>query len=136
MSIITSERAAEIRGELCKEYPGTWLHEYHKAIEAEVLASARLHVLPNTQPVDDLMQACREGWRHADELNQERVRLNAINAKLLTALKRMLASHEDACTGYGEGAADLAREAIAEAEKPTEPVVQHLPADDTEGGAL
>jgi hypothetical protein len=34
---------------------------------------------------------------------------------LLEALQRMLDSHEDACTGYGEGAAEKARAAIAKA---------------------
>ena len=136
MAIVSDERAGEIRGELCKQYPGTWLHEYHKAIEAEVLANARLTILPNQGPIGDLLSACKEGWRHADELEQERLRLNALNAKLLAALKGMVAGHEDACTGYGEGAADLAREAIAECERPAEPSVQHLPSDDTEGGAL
>lgn len=34
---------------------------------------------------------------------------------LLEALKDMLDGHEDACTGYGEGAADKARAAIAKA---------------------
>jgi hypothetical protein len=44
---------------------------------------------------------------------------NAIKAErdeLLEALKDMLDNHEDACTGYGEGAADKARAAIARAE--------------------
>lgn len=36
MSIITPEHAGEIRGRLVEQYGGTWLHEYHKAIEAEV----------------------------------------------------------------------------------------------------
>jgi hypothetical protein len=34
---------------------------------------------------------------------------------LLEALKEMLDNHEDACTGYGEGAAEKARDAIAKA---------------------
>ena len=42
-------------------------------------------------------------------------RLHALNQELLEALKDMLDNHEDACTGYGEGAADKARVAIAKA---------------------
>jgi hypothetical protein len=42
-------------------------------------------------------------------------RLHSINTDLLEALKDMLDGHEDACTGYGEGAADKARAAIANA---------------------
>ena len=42
-------------------------------------------------------------------------RLHAVNTELLEALKDMLDGHEDACTGYGEGAADKARAAIARA---------------------
>lgn len=42
-------------------------------------------------------------------------RLHSVNADLLKALKDMLDGHEDACTGYGEGAADKARAAIAKA---------------------
>lgn len=36
MTIITAERAGEIRGELCEKHGATWLHHYHEAIEAEV----------------------------------------------------------------------------------------------------
>jgi hypothetical protein len=46
----------------------------------------------------------------------EDARLIAAAPDLLEALKEMLDSHEDACTGYGEGAADKARAAIAKAE--------------------
>jgi hypothetical protein len=42
-------------------------------------------------------------------------RLIAAAPDLLEALKDMLDNHEDACTGYGEGAADKARAAIAKA---------------------
>ena len=38
-------------------------------------------------------------------------RLIAAAPELLEALKDMLDGHEDACTGYGEGAADKARAA-------------------------
>ena len=47
-----------------------------------------------------------------DEAN---ARLIAAAPELLEALKDMLDGHEDACTGYGEGAADKARAAIAKA---------------------
>lgn len=43
-------------------------------------------------------------------------RLIAAAPDLLEALKEMLDNHEDACTGYGEGAAEKARAAIAKAE--------------------
>lgn len=42
--VISDARAAEIRGELCKKYPGTWIHEYHKAIEQAVLAGMGIFV--------------------------------------------------------------------------------------------
>lgn len=47
-----------------------------------------------------------------DEANAN---LIAAAPELLEALKDMLDGHEDACTGYGEGAADKARAAIAKA---------------------
>lgn len=37
MAIITPERAAEIRGQLCEQHGAQWLHHYHEAIEAEVV---------------------------------------------------------------------------------------------------
>ncbi len=37
-----------------------------------------------------LHQSEREGWRHADELEQERQRLKAVNADLLKACKQAL----------------------------------------------
>jgi hypothetical protein len=37
MSIITPERAGQIRGELTEKYGATWMHHYHEAIEAEIL---------------------------------------------------------------------------------------------------
>jgi hypothetical protein len=42
-------------------------------------------------------------------------RLIAAAPDLLEALKEMLDNHEDACTGYGEGAAEKARAAIIKA---------------------
>jgi hypothetical protein len=45
----------------------------------------------------------------------EDARLIAAAPDLLEALKEMLDNHEDACTGYGEGAAEKARAAIAKA---------------------
>jgi hypothetical protein len=41
--------------------------------------------------------------------------LHSVNADLLESLIDMLENHEDACTGYGEGAADKARAAIKKA---------------------
>ena len=41
--------------------------------------------------------------------------LYSVNADLLESLIDMLENHEDACTGYGEGAADKARAAIKKA---------------------
>ena len=45
----------------------------------------------------------------------EDARLIAAAPDLLEALKEMLDNHEDACTGYGEGAAEKARAAITKA---------------------
>lgn len=50
------------------------------------------------------------------EIKKANARLIAAAPELLEALKDMLDGHEDACTGYGEGAADKARAAIARAE--------------------
>lgn len=139
MPIITPERAGEIRGQLTEKYGATWLHHYHEAIEAEVLANAPLIINNNVSTsVGDLMASCREGWRHADELDQERQRLSAVNAQLLDALKdarwriaNLLGPHK---------AQGLDRATIVKIDaviaKASEPVVQHLPSDDTEGGAL
>lgn len=41
MALITPERAGEIRGQLVEQHGGTWLHHYHEAIEAEVIAALR-----------------------------------------------------------------------------------------------
>ena len=49
------------------------------------------------------------------EEHEANARLIAAAPELLEALKDMLDGHEDACTGYGEGAADKARAAIAKA---------------------
>ena len=46
---------------------------------------------------------------------QANARLISAAPDLLEALKDMLDNHEDACTGYGEGAAEKARAAIAKA---------------------
>jgi hypothetical protein len=47
--------------------------------------------------------------------NPADARLIAAAPDLLEALKEMLDNHEDACTGYGEGAAEKARAAITKA---------------------
>ena len=54
-----------------------------------------------------------------DKAAAELRRLHEVNQELLEALKDMLDNHEDACTGYGEGAADKARAAIAKAQGET-----------------
>lgn len=40
-AIVSDARAAEIRGALCAEHQGVWLHYLHRAIEAEVLRVLR-----------------------------------------------------------------------------------------------
>ena len=64
---------------------------------------------------DGHIQICELPFHHHDEENEANARLIAAAPDLLEALKEMLDSHEDACTGYGEGAADKARSAIAKA---------------------
>ena len=82
-----------------------------------------------TYPI--MVRSQSETWPLVDELGNEEGRAgvfiantgdNKANARLiaaapdlLEALKDMLDNHEDACTGYGEGAADKARAAIAKA---------------------
>jgi hypothetical protein len=58
-----------------------------------------------------LHQSEREGWRHADELEQERLRLKAVNAELLDTLKQI--ERGEYCEGEE---AEMARSAIAKAE--------------------
>ena len=48
MSIITPERAGEIRGQLTEQYGATWLHHYHEAIEREVLEAIGWHEVVET----------------------------------------------------------------------------------------
>jgi hypothetical protein len=140
MPIITSERAGEIRGQLTEKYGATWMHHYHEAIEAEVLANAPL-TINNTvsTSVGDLLASCEEGWRHANELEREHQRLNALNAELLAALQGvfnacLLANEDEAIPFELDG--DLLDAARAAITKASEPVVQHLPSDDSEGGLL
>ena len=64
---------------------------------------------------DGYIQICELPFHHHDEENEANARLIAAAPDLLEALKEMLDSHEDVCTGYGEGAADKARAAIAKA---------------------
>ena len=58
---------------------------------------------------------CELPFHHHDDENEANARLIAAAPDLLEALKEMLDNHEDACTGYGEGAAEKARAAIAKA---------------------
>jgi hypothetical protein len=58
---------------------------------------------------------CELPFHHHDDENEANARLIAAAPDLLEALKEMLVNHEDACTGYGEGAAEKARIAIAKA---------------------
>jgi hypothetical protein len=72
------------------------------------------------QESDHLIADIR-GWGHIQylpngaDVQDANGRLIAAAPDLLEALKEMLDNHEDACTGYGEGAADKARAAIAKA---------------------
>lgn len=139
MPIITPERVGEIRGQLTEKYGATWMHYYHEAIEAEVLAKVSLTTLSQTtNNIIDLMASCRKGWRHTDELDQERVRLTALNSELLQTLKG--ARWRIANLVGSNGAQGLDKEALIKIDaaiaKAAEPSIQHLPSDDTEGGAL
>lgn len=58
-----------------------------------------------------LHQSEREGWRYADELEQERKRLHSVNAQLLEALERLVNDEE-----YWDAMAN-ARAAIAAAKE-------------------
>lgn len=70
MSIITPERAAEIRKELCEKHPGTWLHHYHEAIEAEVLEQTN---------AAGLLKALK---RLVQELNHPTQTINLLGARI------------------------------------------------------
>ncbi len=64
MSIISSEQAAQIRGELCEKHGATWLHYYHEAIEAAILehqASASASASMNRR-ISEHQRERRELW--------------------------------------------------------------------------
>ena len=65
-----------------------------------------------------LHQSEKEGWRHADELEQDRKRLHEVNAELVEIVKAV--AHIDVDFGYGEYCLEphhieAARAAIAKA---------------------
>jgi hypothetical protein len=66
-----------------------------------------------TKPDGSTLPLHVEANDHSEQ--RANARLIAAAPDLLEALKDMLDGHEDACTGYGEGAADKARSAIAKA---------------------
>jgi len=61
-----------------------------------------------------LEQSEREGWRYADELEQERKRLAALNAELVEALQFVVRGVPDTWEGVQK-----AREVIAKAKEQT-----------------
>ena len=68
MPIITPEHAGEIRGQLCEQYGGTWLHHYHESIEQAVLQG-----LQATQSAEDAfhrvtVQQRDSAWREIEAL--------------------------------------------------------------------
>jgi len=60
-----------------------------------------------------LHQSEREGWRYADELEQERKRLYALNQELLEAVKSMCAEFRGYDLPYGSKAYQQGIAAIA-----------------------
>lgn len=68
-----------------------------------------------TEPWEAVYIGCGD-WDLKGPVTREDWKLAAAAPDLLEALKDMLDNHEDACTGYGEGAAEKARAAIAKAE--------------------
>lgn len=70
-----------------------------------------------------LHQSEREGWRHADELEQERKRLHALNQELVEALKNIVVQYgvvHDIGDMEMQPAIDFAYRAIAKATGETE----------------
>jgi hypothetical protein len=64
-------------GDRCNaEYNPCWQREVSETLKAALAE-------PEPQEIADLRQACQEGWRYADELDQERKRLEeALRAAL------------------------------------------------------
>ena len=56
-----------------------------------------------------LHQSEREGWRHADELEQERKRLHEVNAELVEALRVVIRGVPDTWDGVKQAKAVLAK---------------------------
>jgi len=59
-----------------------WLRRNRKELADEITALRAALEQPEQEEIADLRQACREGWRYADELEQERERLTAALAAL------------------------------------------------------
>jgi multidrug resistance efflux pump len=89
-----------------------------KALE---LADFLDHLQGCAEAADELRrlhQSEKEGWRHADELEQDRKRLHEVNAELVEIVKAV--AHIDVDFGYGEYCLEphhieAARAAIAKA---------------------
>lgn len=129
MSIITPERAGEIRGELVEKHGATWLHHYHEAIEAEVVRA----LVGDDCHTDDFGKPLVFSSNQIDEV-----------AHALTGDE----GEEDSLTvlwslaGYvsnvwpGKTALQVLIETEEAQAAVVGTVVQHLPSDDTEGGEL
>jgi hypothetical protein len=61
---------------------------YAEVLENFYLGLGRLDATGAAAELRRLHQSCREGWRHADELEQERKRLVAENEALRSSLKK------------------------------------------------
>ncbi|CAB4122389.1 hypothetical protein UFOVP37_8 [uncultured Caudovirales phage] len=93
---------------MSKHTPGPWaMPDSGQGRISKVGANGGWDGLIATADCGDYARSRSEGLANA--------RLIAAAPELLEALKDMLDGHEDACTGYGEGAADKARAAIARA---------------------
>ena len=93
---------------MSKHTPGPWgMPDSGQGRISKVGANGGWDGLIATADCGDYARSRSDGLANA--------RLIAAAPDLLEALKDMLDGHEDACTGYGEGAADKARAAIAKA---------------------
>lgn len=96
---------------MSKHTPGPW------AVDADAYPIF-IYSESETWPLIDELgneEGCKGAFIANTGDNKANARLIAAAPDLLEALKDMLDGHEDACTGYGEGAADKARAAIAKA---------------------